>query len=161
MGPSVERHDRAGALVVLPRPSVEWCSNGDGPHWRLTGAWQPAFPLTWPVPLRKLKVPSGFRTDLASVPRPLRWAIQCEELSPAAAVAHDWLYQHEGRVPSDWLKQSIPIRSVTRTEADRLLRLVAREQGVSAWRAWTGWAAVRLFGWFAWRIPGRSYGHVV
>lgn len=82
-------------------------------------------------------IPAGFTTDLASTPR-LLWAL----FPPfghytRAAIVHDFLY---------WSKP----RSMTRKDADGIFRRIMREAGVPAWRRWTMWAAVRVFGWIAW-----------
>jgi len=78
-----------------------------------------------------LVIPMGFETDLASTPR-FFWPI----FPPfgkwtSAAVIHDYLY----RVPSR-----------SRREADAALYDGCICLGVTKFRAWIMWAAVRLFG---------------
>ena len=128
--------------MTFPYPQVEWHANGDGPYWLLSDPYLITFPLTWKTSIETLPIPEGFRFDLASIPRPLRWFIEPYELSIAAPLIHDWLYQHGGVTPEG---------TVTRAEADLLLRLIAAAQGVSWLRRWVAWGAVRLFGWAAWR----------
>ena len=107
----------------------------DGRNFRLVhgiGFWTPRTGL--------VSVPGGFVTDLASVPR-IFWSI----LPPFgkyddAAVIHDWLYR---------------THLFPRAVADATLLHGMKVKGVSFWARWTIWAAVRLFGGFAWRDDGR------
>lgn len=85
-----------------------------------------------------IEVPERFETDLASVPRLLWPVVGPHELSPGAAVVHDYLYRRGG--------------PVTRREADRLLREIALEHPhVAKWRVDVAYYALRLFGWSAWQ----------
>lgn len=77
------------------------------------------------------QIPNGFITDGASVPRLLWWLFNPMGRYAKAAILHDWL-----------LKQ----RKYGRKDADFLFRAAMRDLGVIAWRRWTMWAAVRLFG---------------
>lgn len=79
-------------------------------------------------------VPTGFITDLASVPRiPLAWLI-AGGIGDRAAVIHDYLYAET---------------KVRRGTADAVFLEALLDTGVSAWRARAMWAAVRAFGWVA------------
>ena len=80
-----------------------------------------------------LTVPTGFITDLASVPGVLRLG----ELSPTgrsrrAAIAHDWLYSSN---------------TYSREVADEFLRLALISEGVSPAIARVYWLGVRAGGW--------------
>jgi hypothetical protein len=118
------------------------CHNGKG------------FVLTsdWPVLIEegRLIVPKGFITDGASVPR-LLWIIPGfgnEELGMSGPTAHDAVYQ--GIIGRDCPK-------LTRCRTDQLFRTLMRTDGVGKIRACVAWAAVRLFGWLAWRrMPARD-----
>lgn len=84
---------------------------------------------------RKIVVPRGFKTDLASIPRVL-WAV----LPPvgkydAAAVVHDYLYQCNG---------------VTRGQADAVLREAMEVLRVRFTQRWTIYLGVRAGGWKPW-----------
>lgn len=86
---------------------------------------------------RVVTVPSGFKTDLASIPRPL-WNI----LPPVgrydrAAVVHDLLYQ---QAPN----------GVTRAQADSVLREAMDVCGVSAVTRWLIYTGVRVGGGGVW-----------
>ena len=88
-------------------------------------------------------IDSGFGWDLASIPRVLFPVVNKDELGIIAPLVHDWLYQHRGLI-----KFHSP---VSRREADRLFRVLMREDGVGPIRRKAAWLAVRLFGWLAWR----------
>lgn len=96
----------------------------------------------WPDDLRiAIVVPKGFVFDFASVPR-FFWRV----LPPvghgkrgaygAASCLHDWLYRSG---------------AVSRKDADLLFRESMGVLGVSSWRKWLMWSAVRLFGWAAYQ----------
>lgn len=88
-----------------------------------------------------IRVPAGFVTDFASIPRAL-WSV----LPPAgrygkAAVIHDWLYQ----------TRNAGTRYVTRGEADRTLREGMEVLQVGRAARWTIYAGIRAGGWVTWR----------
>ena len=109
-------------LVVSPMP--------DGRKWRLV------YSFRYRTNGRLIAVPSGFITDFASVPFPLWWLIPSWGKDGKAAVVHDYLYQE---------------KTVTRKEADDIFREAMIELGVSGWRVFLMYWAVRLFGWMAWK----------
>lgn len=89
-------------------------------------------------------VPSGFRNDLASVPRAFWPAIDpANDVGPAALV-HDWLYASRGLV-----RPGEP--RISRAKADAVFCRALRANGVGYLRAQTMWAAVRVGGAKAWR----------
>lgn len=76
-------------------------------------------------------VPTGFQTDLASVPRlPVVYWL-AGGTSNEAAVVHDFLYAR---------------CLVDRETADAVLREASAVTGVPAWRRWLMWAGVRIGG---------------
>ena len=80
---------------------------------------------------RMVIVPKGFETDFASIPRiPLAYWLFAG-VGQAAAVVHDALYG-EGQVP--------------RKVADDIFLEAMEACGVSAWRRWPMYWAVRTFG---------------
>ena len=84
--------------------------------------------------LRLVIVPTGFPTDLASVPRMLRGVVS-KVTGIEASIAHDWLYdQREGE----------------RADADRLFYEMLK-LSESRWKAWIMYRAVRAGGGIAWR----------
>lgn len=94
-----------------------------------------------------IRIPAGFKFDLASVPRPFWWLISPFELSIVAPLVHDFLYQYAGEPPEGTV---VPPKTYTRAEVDRLFLQLMRREGVAAWRRLLAYAAVRLFGACAW-----------
>lgn len=84
-------------------------------------------------------VPAGFASDLASIPRPFRGFIETSDLGLAPAFVHDCLYSRGGLGLYD------------RRGADRLFLDLMATQGVPAWRRYSAYWAVRLFGKRHWR----------
>jgi hypothetical protein len=99
-----------------------------------------------------ITVPMGFGFDLSSVPRPLWWLIAPFDLSISAPLIHDFLYS-TGGAPDVGIQ---PPTAHTRRDVDLLFRTIMGKEHVAGWRRALGYAAVRLFGSFAWRADGRS-----
>jgi hypothetical protein len=104
----------------------------------------------------RLTIPAGFQCDLASVPRILWWWISPFDLG-AAAIPHDWIYSHGGKLPDGshqklvngtW--ENLP-QAWTREEADRLFARMMRDVGVPRFMRRRAYNAVRLFGGGAWK----------
>lgn len=124
----------------------------------VSGVWRTArdFQVEIPGGAGVVRVPKGFETDLASVPRLLWPLIGSHELSIVAPVVHDWLYRRRGLYWQVDRKQYL-----TRADADRLfLRLMILE-GVAGWKARAAWLAVRLFALDWRRHPEQNEGDVV
>jgi hypothetical protein len=89
-------------------------------------------------------------TDLASVPR-VFWAIIApEELSLAAPVFHDLIYQCGGRLPNENI-DPVDGKVFTRRETDDLFREIMKKAGIPRWKRTAAYLAVRSFGSFAWK----------
>lgn len=84
-------------------------------------------------PARDIVVPAGFRTDFASIPRPLQGFLDAVNDVAPAAVVHDYLYT------SQYFE--------TRSIADRVFLDALQANGVGWIRARTLWAGVRVGGW--------------
>ena len=100
-------------------------SDDENMFWALTE------PLIYRGNKETFTAPVGFITNFASVPR-VFWSI----LAPwgrhmKAAVIHDLLYRTQ---------------AVSRLDADKLFLRTMKELGVSWWRRYTMYRAVRLFG---------------
>jgi hypothetical protein len=85
-------------------------------------------------------VPSGFKTDLASVPRAFWIILPPDGTYAQSAVLHDYLYHKQIR---------------TRKESDRIFLESMKVLGVPWWKRKTMYRAVRSFGWIPWknRLP--------
>lgn len=97
------------------------------------GRWILCKPLVYESDVAKqtITVPSGFETDLASVPRLPVVYLLTGDTARAAAVVHDYLYSS---------------RLVSRKVADAVLLEASEVSGVPAWRRWLMWAGVRVGG---------------
>ena len=112
------------------------------------GQWRLLAPLRYQSTVlgAHLEVPTGFLTDLASVPRlPLAFLLAGDS-AHEAAVIHDHLYQ---------------VRRCTRAQADAVLAEAMAVTGEPAWRRWLMWSAVRTGGWWAWRTGPRRYSRLL
>lgn len=119
-------------------------------------------------------VPRGFRTDFASVPRPFWFWVAPWGRHGRAAVLHDFLYQLGSITAPDGSR-----RRPGKAEADRIFReamevldreiltnhtfwgrlphpVLAARLAVATPRRWLMWAAVAVFGFFAYRKQRRE-----
>lgn len=99
--------------------------------------WALVAPLIWDDGIRRVIVPAGFLTDLASVPGILKAipALDINGLSRSPAVLHDWLYRTHG---------------YSRASSDKLFRQALASRGVGLIARRTFWAGVRIGGWRPW-----------
>jgi hypothetical protein len=77
----------------------------------------------------RIVVPSGFPTDLASIPRLFRFLIVKNGRHRPAAIVHDWL-----------CRQGL---AFSRVRADKIFREAMKLRGVPAIRRWAMYVAVR------------------
>lgn len=98
-------------------------------QWQLT---RPLFYVT--ANNRSVVVPVGYRTDLASVPRPVWWLIpRDDEFARRPSVIHDFIYTHG-------------TAKFTKAEADQVFYDALLEEGMPKPLAWLMFAAVRIGG---------------
>ncbi|KZZ67825.1 hypothetical protein A3765_10550 [Oleiphilus sp. HI0130] len=88
-----------------------------------------------------IRVPVGFVTDLASIPKALRFLISQNEKHRKAAVLHDYLYYKKG---------NMDLEIFTRKECDQLFEQAMQNCGVNWLKRKTMYAGVRIGGWYAW-----------
>ncbi|GAB2704654.1 DUF1353 domain-containing protein [Nocardia thraciensis] len=92
-------------------------------------SWRVREPIEYRGEYQTFIVPTGFRTDFASVPRALVWLVPRYGAFTRAAILHDYLTRGG---------------EVSRADADGLFRRALRETGVTVPQRWMMWAAVRL-----------------
>jgi Protein of unknown function (DUF1353) len=80
-------------------------------------------------------VPVGFVTDFASIPQ--IFSSVFGDIGHRASLPHDYEYSNKG--------------TLTRGQADSILREACLVSGVSAWKANAIYAGVRAFGWMFFR----------
>jgi len=77
-------------------------------------------------------VPTGFESDLSSVPRCLSWFISPDDEGfLEAGIVHDWLYRHG---------------PYSRAQADLIFRELLVDWSVPPYKAWLAYVALRCFG---------------
>ncbi|MGW0181763.1 DUF1353 domain-containing protein [Nocardia sp. NPDC003345] len=91
--------------------------------------WKTREPLRYAGSQEEFEVPAGFRTDFASVPRPVVWLVPRYGVYTRAAILHDYLLRSE---------------VVSAVDADGIFRRALRECDVSVPRQWMMWAGVRF-----------------
>lgn len=101
------------------------------------GRWVLLDDLIWDDGERRIVVPRGFVTDLASIPRIARGVFDQNGRSRRAAVLHDYTY-------------AVPL--MTRAEADALFRRALATLGVGPIARAFYWSAVRTGGWNVWQV---------
>jgi hypothetical protein len=85
---------------------------------------------------RVVTVPLGYVTDLASVPRVMRWLVPVANAkNRKAAVVHDWLCSKE-------VQDSM---GISQRQADEVFREALTASGVSFIGRWGMWLPVRSF----------------
>lgn len=95
-----------------------------------------------------ITVPTGFVTDLASVPRAMWWAIAPFDVA-RAAIIHDLLYksirQYRWKMKD---KEDADLIKAAKVAADKvfLLAMEDADPKVARWKIYSSWKAVDLFG---------------
>ena len=104
---------------------------------RTWGLWA----TTSPAVVHNMKIPAGFITDGASVPRVFRWLFsRVGSAHQVAALLHDYLYSEQ---------------LLSRRHADRMYFKVCKHMGVGTPAAVAMYGALILFGSAAWSKNGR------
>jgi hypothetical protein len=98
------------------------------------GKWTLVEPLVWDDGERRIEVPTGFVTDLASVPRLVRGVLNVNGKSRKPAVLHDYLYR---------------TKLLKRKDADALFAKALKAEGVNALTRAIYWSGVRIGGSFS------------
>jgi hypothetical protein len=95
-----------------------------------------------------ITVPTGFVTDLASVPRAMWWAIAPFDVA-RAAIIHDLLYkcirQYRWKMKD---QEDTDLIKAAKVAADKvfLLAMEDADPKVARWKIYSSWKAVDLFG---------------
>jgi len=118
--------------------------------------WALQRPLTYRAgpKAEPIKVPAGYVTDLASIPR-LVWSLYPPD-GPwvKAAVVHDFLYDTQGDGRWNRSRGVARRRPYSRKDADDILREGMADRGIGWWEQFVIWASVRLGGGGGWRRAG-------
>ena len=117
---------------------------GDG-IWRLCHDWTAYIATKGGNNLRKITIPAGFNTDLASIPYAL-WGLAgkpSDETHRRTSLLHDWLYTKGGGERD-------------RKYADEAYYGGLRADGKGAVAAFIEYVVVRLLGWRHFNYKGRG-----
>jgi hypothetical protein len=94
--------------------------------------WELVAPLSYQGRVDHWTIPSGYRTDFATVPWFVQWLVPRTGVWTLAATLHDW-----------FITDGIPAGLITSRQTDGVFRRVLREEGTDPVRRWLMWAAVR------------------
>ena len=142
-------------MTFLNQPKLELV--GDGEY-----LLEEDYVYQWGIHLgreHRLTVPEGFSTDIATIP----WYLRSSGFGPdglhrAAAVLHDFLYYHKGKIPNTKVGGSYEVltgagptwkkslSTWSRKQVDKLFLQVMKEAGVKWYKRKTMYWAVRAFG---------------
>ena len=106
----------------------------DGKHWTLEADFEYYTDIN--QERIYIKIPSGFRTDFASIPKIFHSFIEDKDKYNKAAVVHDWLYN---------------TKMFDRKTSDKIFLEAMFVLGINKFKAYIFYYAVRLFGWIRWR----------
>lgn len=111
--------------------------------------WAIGAPLVFSGSQGTITVPTGFVTDLASIPHIIDWIpfLDRTGASRRPGALHDWLYAGMRSKGKDW--------------CDNLLREALMAEGLSALEASVYYKAVHLFGGSAWEFDGKRHPFAV
>ena len=108
------------ARSALPAPIISYVEEEN--LWRLEEAYG------YSKAGHQITVPAGYKFDLASVPRIFWFSIAPFELSLAAPLIHDFLYDHIGDPPAGSIT---PPKIYSRKEADEIFREIMEKENVA------------------------------
>jgi len=124
--------------------NLEVSPQSDGSTWKLVRPF--SYHIGSRYSNRIIKVPRGFETDFASIPKFMLAFIPFWAKYQKAAIIHDWLY-HQHKV------MEMPI---TRKDADQIFHegmvIIYRNKGfLGKLATLLEYRAVRCFGWLSWK----------
>lgn len=120
--------------------------NGDGKTWTVKQAFQ--YFIGREDSNEYLDVRIGFKTDLASIPRAVRWLIPKTGKWNQAAVGHDHSYR-KGFYTKDVSGLPMPMK-LTRERADSIFLEAMGVLKVKPWTKYAIYTGVRVGGWISW-----------
>src|SRR5436190_4569251 len=113
--------------------------------------WELTDPLVWEGRQELFVIRSGFETDFASIPKPLRWLLDNAGANSEAAVLHD----------AAWRESQRETPRIDPSDADGMLRRALRETGATALTRGLMWFGVRLAAIVRGRYGRRGPGKIV
>lgn len=101
----------------------------------------------------KVCVESEFVSDLASIPTFARFFVSNDDYRVVRpSLIHDWIYRHtDGKLAAfTFNNRFYPKAKLSRATADKLFYNALRCEGVSKFKSFFMWLAVRVGGWRKW-----------
>lgn len=138
--------------VFTDRLHTEWLKGGK--EWRVSKSFE--FHSGEYNSGLFIRCHEGMVTDLASIPRAIRWLIPKVGMDAQASVVHDRGYR-DGfvRVRIDVCERQI---AVSRGMIDSMYLQAMRALGVSRWRRHTLYIGVKVGGWVVWNRLRKQSG---
>jgi len=125
---------------MLKNPTDPRIESIDGTRYKITESYPVDFAL-WLYDLQ-FTIPKGFETDIASVPRLLRWLYDRADMGLVAPVVHDYLCELNGSV----LCRKGVVVNINWFDAALLFLVIMRIDGIRWPKALAAFAAVVLGG---------------
>ena len=115
---------------------------------RLEGGWITLGELKYLTDMGEvITVPTGFCSDLASIPVGFRNIINQNGRHRRAAILHDYLYSKRGKITIDKGWVSDITVEFSRKEQDQIFLEAMKIDGVGFFTRRAMYSAVRMFGW--------------
>jgi hypothetical protein len=127
-------------IIVKSLPHADIDPIDEAPTYRLNKAWVCVLKVNGR--LKRLEIEKGYTHDGASIPWFGRFLIDRDGVHRESVLLHDYLYENEGRIElgdDDFF--------YTRKDADQVMRECLKAQGLSSWKVFLMYNAVRGFGW--------------
>lgn len=103
------------------------------------------------------RIESGFRYDGSSVPRPLRWLVDSDDMGLLAPLWHDKLFRDGGWM---WCYTRGKWVHFSRIESDTIYSEVCRLEGGIEWKRRAAYSGLILGSWTRWKpteLPPTDY----
>ena len=139
-------------MTIIKTPTFQVMRNGQG-RFKLVGSMR----YGWRAKNCVVEIPTGFKTDFASIPVPLRNLISINGRHRLPAVLHDYLYSEAGAIEATHgysmregaVERFTPLKiNYSRKDADDAFLTAMQKEGVGWIKAALMYRAVRMFGGF-------------
>lgn len=130
-------------ITVKSLPHADIDPIDEAPTYRLNKRWNCVLKIDGQ--LQGIEIEKGYTHDGASIPRFARWLIERDGVHRESALLHDYLYENEGVI-----EQDIDGFYYNRKDADQIFRECLKSQGLSSWKVFLMYNAVRIGGKVYW-----------
>lgn len=130
-------------ITVKSLPHADIDPIDEKPTYRLNKEWSCVIQVNGELKL--ITIEKGYTHDGASIPKFARWLIDRDGVHRESALLHDYLYENEGVVDLE-----LDSFFYNRKDADQIFRECLKFQGVSSWKVFLMYNAVRIGGGLYW-----------